>query len=192
MNKHIPTAYPSMKNAARVTGIPLHVMTEAKNAGCPAFRQNHTFDLLPFLEWIFTRPENAQTDWQQHLTKHKALREENRYQKEKGILIEKQALADAYLAVFSEVLGKFEKLLTETLPPLTGNLSPAQVAETNRDHYRREIDIYRGVLDAKLATAEGAPVTIDDVNPPTKRAPKAEITRARRRPSAAKKAAKSK
>jgi hypothetical protein len=166
-----------MKAAAAALGIPQSVLSEAKSAGCPAFDSANRFNLLTFLSWFFARDPEQAVDWSQHLTKHKALREEQRYSKEKGVLIEKQSLVDEFKNVTAAWIADLDKLLAETLPPLTGGLPPADIAKINRARFFVLVDAYRAERDRRLESCEGKPESMEEVVPKPKRAKRAEIIR---------------
>lgn len=189
MTKPLAVTYPSMKAASATTGIPQSVLAESKSAGCPAFDSGNRFNLIKFLSWFFSRDPNTNVDWSQHLTKHKALREEQRFVKEKGVLIEKQSLVDEFKSVTAPWIASLDKLLAETLPPLTGGLPPAEIAKINRARFYALVDAYRDERDKRLDNCEGKPQTMEEAAPPTKRAKRGEIIRvgkkAGRRPTKA-------
>jgi hypothetical protein len=58
----VPTLFPSMKACAGATGIPMHVLSQAKKDGCPAFHASNRVDLKLFLSWIFDQPRRKASE----------------------------------------------------------------------------------------------------------------------------------
>jgi hypothetical protein len=89
-------SYPSMSSMSSGAGIPLSVLKKAKRAGCPAFDHSGRCHLGPFLNWFFEKDESDEAfDWTQRFKRAQALALENRAARERGALVEVQAVEKA-------------------------------------------------------------------------------------------------
>ena len=100
----LPT-YQSMAECVRQTGIPRSFIKRARTEA-PDTHRHHRILLSPLLRWIFSANEES-GDWDAHLKKFRALREELRYKNDHQQYVEK--------GLVKSVVGKAISLLFATL-----------------------------------------------------------------------------
>lgn len=95
-------SFDSMEICEARTGIPRHLLSTAKEHGCPAF-EGSRIRLAPLVRWVFTQgAAGAVTDWNAHLEKYKALNEEVKHRESIDELVNKAevtALVQEFAAI---------------------------------------------------------------------------------------------
>ena len=98
--------YSSLNQCSAATGIPISILKQSKNAGCPAFDRGNRVYLRKFLSWAFIQKKTGKIDWRGVLVMAKAQREELRLAKDRKQVMDflevKRQFAEAVGYLYSE------------------------------------------------------------------------------------------
>jgi len=106
--------FDSMEACEARTGIPRHLLSTAKEHGCPAFEGSGRIRLAVLVRWLFTAGATGEvTDWAAHSDKFKALNEEVKYRESIDELVPKAEIT-AMVQEFSAIcFGGIKRLRLE-------------------------------------------------------------------------------
>lgn len=134
----------------RHTGIPVAIQTQAKKAGCQAFKANRVH-LGPMLKYLFDeaqKPVAPQADpaampGRTKIDHFKALREEIKYKHDAQLVVPKAEVSDGLRKAIAEFYAGLDRIFCNELPPL---LVGAADERAIRLRCKQEIDRLKSAL----------------------------------------------
>ena len=146
--KDLPT-YVSLGACATALKIPKGFLSDAKRAGCSAFRANGTVNLADFIQWLCTDNPGEEADgmkWSEKLARVKTKREEMRLAQDEGKTIERGIVQDALTNGMAVFRGEVERILCTELPPALKGLSELEIQRRCVAEITRLMDALREKL----------------------------------------------
>jgi hypothetical protein len=142
-----------MAACSAASKIPMKILRQAKENGCPAFTSSGRVVLVELLEWLFSpsnRPNDDGVDWSRELTRWRAENERVENERLTGELVEVEAVFRTFQGVFismrQTILGS--ELSDREKDELLNNLRALSYDEAKRN----------GIADTDGATdGEDAP-----------------------------------
>lgn len=141
MNVVKPWVFASMSACSGAMGVPLEVLKDAKDKGCPAFQGGGRVDYQSFSVWFFnggdeevSKPDDGTSSWKESLDKQRALKEKLIVEQRSGKLMDiaegKRQAGEACGFLF----GELDRVTRELPPMLKGRDETAVHAELVKSH----------------------------------------------------------
>src|SRR5207237_857360 len=111
--------FDSMELCQAIAGVPMEIQKGAKKAGCNAFRSNRVY-LYDLLKWFFA-PRNKDEDgeaidWGKFLKKFQGLREQLKYEEDKGNLLPAIPIQEQTATCLSILFASLERVFATEFP----------------------------------------------------------------------------
>lgn len=151
--------FSSMKQAYTITGIPLSVMKDAKQAGSTAITSAGRVDLAALLRFIFSDDQYENTNWSSELKRFQAKREELRYAEDQKRVVDRSVVQSALAKGMALLLTKIDHEFGVRLPPTLKGLDESSIqqkllaaAESFKADFRNEVQALATPVPAKVET----------------------------------------
>ena len=107
--------YDNLSAASKGMGVPLALLKQAKEAGCPAFRGPRVH-VAEYQAWTKENPggEASKETWQIQLIKKQCRRLDLQYQQQLGELVPRGELKDAMASALQPIIGTLERHLDKS------------------------------------------------------------------------------
>lgn len=145
--------YSSMVACEAATGIPLFLIKQAKNEGCPAFRFSRV-ELEALLRFLFRDRKDAEAgsaktglSYRQEWEKYKAWREKIKWEIDTKSVVSKDEVRRDTVAATSELYQTLDRIFCNELPPTLIGLDEMQI----RNRVKKEIDQMKLQLRQRFA-----------------------------------------
>lgn len=129
-------SFSSMAECVAQTGIPLHVLKQAKRAGCDAFDSHNRVNLRKLLVFLFKEGEDGDeggTDWNLRAKRAKALLDEMELKEREGKMRNVDDMRSEWDRCAAKACAVMTQKFVTELPPRCDGNPAAEIAKKNEE-----------------------------------------------------------